>query len=101
MSAAKRLLALPGVADHEATPYALSFLNAAERRLNAPGTQLLAVANAARAAAAQADATDDDLRVVMFGDIERTCRHLVELARHGWSRRDRAASEAIQHRAMQ
>jgi hypothetical protein len=108
VSAEKRLLALPGVADHEETPYALSFLNAAEQRLTAPETRLLIVANAARAAAAQADTADDDVRVVLFRDIEQICRRLVDaavvepvLGRRGWSRHDRAASEAIQHRAAQ
>ncbi|GAA3132579.1 hypothetical protein [Streptomyces echinatus] len=41
LSAAQRLLALPGVAAHQETPYALSFLTQAEQQLNAPSTSLL------------------------------------------------------------
>jgi len=105
-SAAQRLLALPGVADHEETPYALSFLTAAERQLNAPSTGLLRIAAAARQAAARADAAADDFGVVVFRDIEERCRLLVDaavvapvLGRRGWSARDRTASEALQQQA--
>ncbi|MET7490196.1 hypothetical protein [Streptomyces sp. NPDC005538] len=105
-SAARRLLALPGVADHEETPYALSFLTAAERQLNAPSTGLLRIAAAARKAADRADAADDDFRVVAFRDIEERCRLLVDaavlepvLGRRGWNARDRAASDALQQQA--
>ncbi|MFI6282913.1 hypothetical protein [Streptomyces sp. NPDC050988] len=105
-SAARRLLALPGVADHEETPYALSFLTAAERQLNAPSTGLLRIAAAARQAADHADAADDDFPVVAFRDIEERCRLLVDaavvepvLGRRGWSARDRAASDALQQQA--
>ncbi|MGC5264103.1 hypothetical protein ACPXCO_24095 [Streptomyces cyaneofuscatus] len=108
LSAARRLLALPGVAEHEETPYALSFLTAAERQLNAPTTTLLRIAAAAHKAAARADAADDDLRVVAFRDIEERCRSLVDTAvvapisgRRGWSARDRAANETLQqHSAL-
>ncbi|MFE4414876.1 hypothetical protein [Streptomyces sp. NPDC056821] len=65
-------------------------------------TRLLALANVARAAADQADAADDDLRVVVFRDIEQTCRYLVCAAYQGWpgwNRHDRAASEAAQQQA--
>ncbi|MGP3953456.1 hypothetical protein [Streptomyces sp. 7N604] len=103
LSAARRLLALPGVAGHEETAYARSLLNAAEQQLNAPTTRLLIIANAAREAAAQADAADDDVRVVVFRDIEERCRYLVDaarvepvLARRGWSGHDRAASDRLQ-----
>ncbi|MFJ5951359.1 hypothetical protein [Streptomyces noursei] len=106
LSAARRLLALPGVADHEETPYAVSFLTAAERQLNAPSAGLLRIAAAARRAAARADAADDDFGVVVFRDTEERCRLLVEaavvepvLGRRGWSARDRAASDALQQQA--
>lgn len=106
LSAARRLLTLPGVAEHEETPYALSFLTAAERQMNAPSTTLLRIAAAAREAAARADATDDDLQVVVFRDIEERCRHLVEaamveprLGRRGWSDHDRATNDALQQLA--
>ncbi|MFI5864563.1 hypothetical protein [Streptomyces sp. NPDC051546] len=108
MSAARRLLALPGVADHEETPEALSCLTAAERQLTAPSTRLLRIAAAARQAAAHADAVDDDLRVVVFRDIEERCRVLVDAATvepvlglRGWSPRDRTASDALQQQAAQ
>ena len=108
LSAARRLLALPGVADHEETPYARSFLRAAERHLNAPSTTLLRIAAAARTAAELADAADDDLRVVVFRDIEERCRYLVNtavperaLGRRGWTSRDRAASDSLQQWAAQ
>jgi hypothetical protein len=103
LSAARRLLALPGVAEHEETPYAMSFLKAAERQLNAPSTTLLRIAAAAQEAATRADAADDDLRVVVFRDIEERCRYLVEAAvvtpvygRQGWSTRDHAANDSLQ-----
>ncbi|MGW6202158.1 hypothetical protein ACWF9B_00665 [Streptomyces sp. NPDC055089] len=106
LSAARRLLTLPGVAEHEETPYALSSLTAAERQMNAPSTTLLRIAAAAREAADRADATDDDLQVVVFRDMEERCRHLVEaairepaLGRRGWSDHDRAANDALQQRA--
>ncbi|MER6409454.1 hypothetical protein ABT269_39780 [Streptomyces viridosporus] len=108
LSAAKRLLALPGVADHDETPYALGFVHAAERRLTDPATRLLTVANAARAAAARAAADGDDLRVVVFRDIEERSRHLVGAARgepvsgrRGWTRQDRTASDTLQRQAAQ
>ncbi|MFE0778061.1 hypothetical protein [Streptomyces sp. NPDC058861] len=53
-AAAARLLTRPGVADHEETPYALSFLTTAERALTAPSTHLLKTANTACAAATAA-----------------------------------------------
>ncbi|MFI1701423.1 hypothetical protein ACH419_36460 [Streptomyces bobili] len=108
LSAARRLLTLPGVAEHDETPYALSFLTAAERQLNAPPTTLLRIAAAARTAAAHADAADDDLRVVVFRDIEERCRYLVNtampepaLGRRGLTTRDRAASDTLQQWAAQ
>ncbi|MEU1076315.1 MULTISPECIES: hypothetical protein [unclassified Streptomyces] len=106
LSAARRLLALPGVADHEETPYALSFLTAAKHQLNAPSTKLLRIAATARQAAARADDADDDLRVVVFQHIEERCRFLVEaaavepaLGRRGWTDRERQASDALQEQA--
>ncbi|MGW3928717.1 hypothetical protein ACWECC_11505 [Streptomyces microflavus] len=106
LSAARRLLTLPGVAEHEEAPHALSSLTAAERQLNAPTTTLLRIAAAAQEAAARADAADDDLRVVVFRDIEERCRSLVDTAvvapisgRRGWSARDRAANETLQQRS--
>ncbi|MDF3303254.1 hypothetical protein [Streptomyces tropicalis] len=106
MSAAHRLLAFPGVADHEETPYALSFLKAAVGQLNAPSTRLLRIAATARQAAARADDADDDLRVVVFHEIEERCRFLVDaaavepvLGRRGWTDRERQASDALQEQA--
>ncbi|WP_435060364.1 hypothetical protein [Streptomyces sp. bgisy060] len=106
LSAARRLLALPGVTDHEETPYALSFLKEAEQRLNAPSTKLLRIAVAARQAAARADDADDDLRVVVFQEIEERCRFLIDaaavepvLGRRGWTDRERQASDALQEQA--
>ncbi|MGW3699431.1 hypothetical protein ACWD7C_36365 [Streptomyces sp. NPDC005134] len=101
LAAAKRLLALPGVADHAETPYALSFLNAAERQLTAPATRLLILANSARAAAVHAQAAGDDLRVVVFRDIERTSRRLVGAADQGWNRNERTLSDTVQRQAEQ
>jgi hypothetical protein len=108
LSAARRLLALPGVAEHDETPYALTFLNAAQRQLNAPSTTLLRIAAAARKAAARADAADDDLRVVVFRDIEDRSRYLIDaarvepiLGRRGWNARDRAANDTLQQWAAQ
>ncbi|MEU7031599.1 hypothetical protein AB0A60_33490 [Streptomyces sp. NPDC046275] len=94
-AAAARLLTLPGVADHEETPYALSFLTIAERALTAPSTQLLKTANTARAAATAALANNDDLRYVLFSDIEDRCRYLVDAVHTGWTRHDHAISEAV------
>ncbi|MFH0246066.1 hypothetical protein ACGRHY_27450 [Streptomyces sp. HK10] len=106
LSAARRLLALPGVADHEETPYALSFLKEAEHQLNAPSTKLLRLAAAARQAAARADDADDDLRVVVFQHIEGRCRFLIDaatvapvLGRRGWTDREHQASDALQQQA--
>ncbi|MFJ5819413.1 hypothetical protein ACIQGT_36805 [Streptomyces sp. NPDC093108] len=97
------LSGLPGVAEHEETPYARSFLTAAERQLNAPSTTLLRIAATAKQAAARADDSNDDLRVVVFRDIEERCRYLVDaavvepvLGRRGWSGRDRAANHTLQ-----
>lgn len=94
------------MADHEETPYALSFLEQAEQQLKAPSTSLLRLAAAARQAAARADDADDDLRVVVFGHIEESCRSLVDaavvqpvLGRRGWTDRERQASEALQQQA--
>ncbi|MET8816681.1 hypothetical protein ABZW47_32395 [Streptomyces sp. NPDC004549] len=108
LSAARRLMALPGVADHEETPYARSFLTAAERQLHAPSTTLLRIAATARQSAARADEADDDLRTVVFRDIEERCRYLVDaavvepvLGRRGWSARDRAANHTLQQWAAQ
>jgi hypothetical protein len=94
-AAAARLLTRPGVADHLETPYALSFLNTAERALTAPSTQLLKTANTARAAAAAALATNDELRYVLFRDIEDRCRYLVDAANSGWTRHEHMANEAV------
>ncbi|MFH8257557.1 hypothetical protein [Streptomyces roseolus] len=94
-AAAARLLALPGVADHEETPYALSFLTTAERALTAPSTQLLKTANTARAAATAAAANHDDLRYVLFSDIEDRCRQLVDAVHTGWTRHEHAGSKAV------
>ncbi|KNE83295.1 hypothetical protein AB0B04_19005 [Streptomyces xinghaiensis] len=94
-AAAARLLTRPGVAEHPETPYALSFLTTAEHALTAPSTQLLKTANAARAAAAAASTNNDDLRCVLFGDIEDRCRYLVAAAPGGWTRHEHAASEAV------
>ncbi|RNG12959.1 hypothetical protein [Streptomyces botrytidirepellens] len=108
LSAANRLLALPGVAEHPETPYARSFLNTAQRQLNAPTTRLLLIANHARQAAAHADATDDDLQVIVFRNIEHRCRNLTAtarvepaLGRRGWTRNDHVASDRLQHWAAQ
>ncbi|MCZ1012014.1 hypothetical protein [Streptomyces lydicus] len=108
LSAAHRLLALPGVADHPETDYARSDLTIAESRLNAPSARLLLIADAARQAATIADAADDDLRVIVFRDIEQRCRHLVDtarvepvLGRRGWTRHDHTANDRIQHYAAQ
>ncbi|MFE9250865.1 hypothetical protein [Streptomyces sp. NPDC007088] len=108
LSAARRLMTLPGVAEHEETPYARSFLTAAERQLNAPSTTLLRIAATAQQAAARADDLDDDLRAVVFRDIEERCRYLVDaavvepvLGRRGWSGRDRAANHTLQQWAAQ
>lgn len=96
LAAASRLLTRPGVAEHPETPYALSFLTAAERALTAPSAHLLKTANAARAAAAAACADRDDLRCVLFGGhIEDRCRGLVAAARGGWTRHEHAAGEAV------
>ncbi|MEU5239684.1 hypothetical protein ACH4UR_25515 [Streptomyces lydicus] len=108
LAAAERLLTMPGVAEHEETPYARSFLTAAERQLNAPSTRLLLIADAAHQAAAHADTADNDLHVIVFRDIEQHCRHLVDtahvepvLGRRGWPRRDHAASDHLQQQAAQ
>ncbi|MFD7661273.1 hypothetical protein [Streptomyces sp. NPDC059788] len=95
LAAASRLLTRPGVAEHLETPYALSFLTTAERALTAPSTQLLKTANTARAAAAAASANNDDLRCVLFGDIEDRCRYLVDATHSGWTRHEHVASEAV------
>jgi hypothetical protein len=94
-AAAARLLTRPGVAEHLETPYALSFLTTAERALTAPSTQLLKTANTARAAAAAASANNDDLRCLLFRDIEDRCRYLVDAAHSGWTRHEHMASEAV------
>ncbi|MFD8900547.1 hypothetical protein [Streptomyces ardesiacus] len=94
-AAAARLLTLPGVADHLETPYALSFLTTAERALTAPSTHLLKTANTARAAATAAAANNDDLRYVLFSDIDDRCRYLVDAAHTGWTRHEHATSEAV------
>ncbi|WP_327309789.1 hypothetical protein OG730_41640 (plasmid) [Streptomyces sp. NBC_01298] len=95
VSAAARILALPGVADHAETPYARSFINAAERTLKGTSTRLLITANGARAAAAQAAHERDDLRSVLFTDIEQRCRNLVARPRDRRDRADREASDSV------
>ncbi|MEV0966866.1 hypothetical protein AB0J25_30580 [Streptomyces sp. NPDC049910] len=101
LAAAARLLTRPGVAEHPETPYARSFLTTAERAMNAPSTQLLKAANAARAAAAAALANNDDLQYVLFSDIEDRCRGLVDAAnsRTGWTRHDHTASKTVLNHA--
>ncbi|MFE7117037.1 hypothetical protein ACFU99_16660, partial [Streptomyces sp. NPDC057654] len=95
LAAASRLLTRPGVAEHPETPYARSFLATAERALTAHSSQLLKTAGTARAAAATASADNDDLRCVLFSDIEDRCRYLVAAAHRGWSRHEQAAGEAV------
>ncbi|MDX3020035.1 hypothetical protein [Streptomyces acidiscabies] len=94
-AAVARLLTRPGVANHPETPYALSFLTTAEHALTAPSTQLLKTANTARAAAAAAVAINDDLRYVLFSDIEDRCRNLVDAAHSGWTRHEHATGKAV------
>lgn len=95
LSAAARILALPGVAEHPETPYARSFISAAERALKGTGTRLLITANFARAATIQAVDDKDDLRTVLFTDIEQRCRNLVHRPQDRQTTEHREASDAV------
>ncbi|MFE7332304.1 hypothetical protein ACFU8W_47125 [Streptomyces sp. NPDC057565] len=99
VAAARRLLAVPGVADHEETREAMGRIEAAERRLTAPETRLLVIANAAREAA---DEAADDRCLLLYRDIEQRSRYLVRASNRGrWNRHEYDACTALQHQATQ